>query len=154
MSTVCNPTCGATGTCSGTNTCTCFPGWTGSTCDSLLADEFPFVNNEFCLKDEFELGNGNFSNYKLHLFEELSTTPNFDGSLSMASNIRQSSLVLSKMSISELMRSKRNVAISFTMDITQGTNGDGYSFLFMSRSSLITPNPISLFFLLFFFAFF
>ena len=141
--TACNPDCGITGTCTGTNICTCHAGWTGQTCDMAISDNFLYVN-ESCLVDEFSFGNGDFNNYHLHMFQGLSKSPNADGSLTMITTLSQSSLIFSKKMLNDLMWSKRNVFVSITSEIIEYNTGDGVFVLFMDKSSLVTPDPISM----------
>ena len=137
----CNPDCGATGTCTGTDVCTCHPGWTGQTCDVAISDDFPYVN-ETCFVEDFSFGNGDFSKYNLHLHPGMSKSPNSNGALHMVDEMWKDSMIYSKMELNELMKTKRNVLVSVTVQMGDVNGAEGYSILFFDKFSLLTPDPL------------
>ena len=106
-----------------------------------MSDDFSYIN-EVCLIDDFSFGNADFSNYNLQMFQGVSESPNSNGSLTLISSTWQSSMIFSKMQLNELMKTKRNILVSFTVQMDEVNNADGYFIMFFDKLSFLTANPI------------
>ena len=81
------------------------------------------------------------------MFQGISKSPNTNGSLTMLTDNWQCSTVISKMELNELMKTKKNVFVSVTVQMDEVNNADGFYILFLDRSSLLTSDPIGMCFL-------
>ena len=61
----------------------------------------------------------------------------------MVDEMWKDSMIYSKMELNELMKTKRNVLVSVTVQMGDVNGAEGYSILFFDNFSLLTPDPLS-----------
>ena len=57
-------------------------------------------------------------------------------------------MIFSKMDMNELMKTKRNVFVSVTVQMDQVNDANGYFILILDKMSFLTANPIGTFVLI------